>query len=152
MTYALPVPAFALACQRLRRVVLLRLVFLSLFVAQAGTASAAESPASTKAGQQLQARAKVMVQRAADSASRLDFSGTYVHQHAKGLYSAKVMRGLSPEGGRPLLMHLTDLPGARLGLAPRCVPTFPTKSRFAFIRAPLFASISHTPLSTTLLV
>ncbi len=112
MTNALLVPAFALACQRLRRVVLLRLVFLSLLAAQAGTASAAESPASTKAGQQLQARAKVMVQRAADSASQLNFSGTYVHQHAKGLYSAKVMRGLSPEG-RATVIDALDGPARR---------------------------------------
>ncbi len=112
MTEALLVPAFAVVREVLGRLVFLRLVFVSLAVAQATAAFASESAASAEALQELQARAKVMVQRAADSASQLNFSGTYVHQHARGLYSAKVMRGMTPEG-RVTVIDALDGPAKR---------------------------------------
>jgi sigma-E factor negative regulatory protein RseB len=95
-------------------VTFLGLVGLCLSVACAGISFATEPHASAENQQQLQAKAKAkaMVQRAADSASRLDFYGTYVHQHAKGLYSAKVRRGMSPEG-RATVIDALDGPARR---------------------------------------
>ncbi|MFZ9116690.1 MAG: hypothetical protein ACO20Q_06525, partial [Burkholderiaceae bacterium] len=93
-------------------VTFLGLVGLCLSVACADISFATEPNASAENQQQLQAKAKAMVQRAADSASRLDFYGTYVHQHAKGLYSAKVRRGMSPEG-RATVIDALDGPARR---------------------------------------
>lgn len=105
-------PFFAWSCRRLMHVGFLGLAGLCLSVTYAGISFATEPHASADNQQQLQAKAKAIVQRAADSASRLDFYGTYVHQHAKGLYSAKVRRGMSPEG-RATVIDALDGPARR---------------------------------------
>jgi sigma-E factor negative regulatory protein RseB len=73
-------------------------------------ASGPSGPLSTP--KDLQDKAKAMVERAANSALQLDFTGTYVHQHAKGLYSAKVRRGMSSEG-RVTVIDALDGPPRR---------------------------------------
>jgi sigma-E factor negative regulatory protein RseB len=87
--------------------------FLGLFMGLTLQAHAAgQSAGASEESDQPHARAKAMVQRATDSATRLNFSGTYVHQHAKGIYSAKVRRGNSAEG-RVTVIDALDGPARR---------------------------------------
>jgi sigma-E factor negative regulatory protein RseB len=97
----------------LRQGLLRAFVVLGLFIGLAAQSHVAgQSTPSSGASDQLHARAKTMIQRAADSATRLDFAGTYVHQHAKGIYSAKVRRGNSAEG-RVTVIDALDGPARR---------------------------------------